>query len=167
MGTRLSTGGSSGTYGSTLPVNLASGDPISVVLNYNGTTLTENLADLMTGANFSTNYTVNIPAAVGGSNTALVGFTGGDGADVSTQTITDFIFGPPPSAPLLTVARTGDQFTISWPAWASNYTLKFTTNLIAPITWQAAPQTPVVADGQIMVTVPAGITNTFFRLSAP
>jgi hypothetical protein len=187
MGTRLSTGGSSGTYGSTLPVNLASGDPVWVTLNYNGTNLTEALADLATGASFNTNYSVNIPAAVGGSNTALVGFTGGDGTDASIQTIMNFIFDPtlPPQmnaltgrlntlAPRLkaltlrlTVAQAGGQFTLSWPAWASNYNLEFTTNLAGPITWQAAPQLSVVTNGQATVTIPVGTANTFFRLSAP
>ena len=95
MGTRLITGGSGGSgvsYNSTLPVNLDSGDPIQVGLNYNGSTLVETLSDLTTAASYTTNYPVNILLAVGGTNTAFVGFTGGNGASVALQTISNFSF---------------------------------------------------------------------------
>jgi hypothetical protein len=185
MGTRLSTGGIAGSYFSTLPVNLASGDPIWVQLNYDGSSLVENLADLMTGASYSTNYTVNIPLAVGGSNTAFVGFTGTDGAATSLQTISDFAFGangakpavlqkivqnpqsvflPPPT---LTAVAEGNQLSVSWPASTLTYRLEFTTNLSTPTSWKAAPQTPIVSNGQATVTVPIGATSTFLRLTSP
>jgi hypothetical protein len=94
MGTQLATDGSVGSFTSTLPVNLASGDPIEVVLSYNGSSLMENLVDTMNGTSYSTNYPMNIPATTGGSDTALVGFTGADGGAASAQTISDFSFTP-------------------------------------------------------------------------
>ena len=51
-------------------IDLHSGDTMSVHMVYNGTTLTLTLSDGVTGAVFSTSWTVNIPSIVGG-NTAL------------------------------------------------------------------------------------------------
>jgi hypothetical protein len=49
-------------YTSTLPVNLASGDPIWVKLNYDGSILAEDLVDVVTGDTYNANYAVNLPA---------------------------------------------------------------------------------------------------------
>ena len=46
-------------------INLHSGDIFAVNLTYDGTTLTETIRDTLTGASFTTSYTVNIPAAPG------------------------------------------------------------------------------------------------------
>jgi len=168
-GTLLGTNGLVGYptgYISTLPVNNRSGHPIWVRLNYDGSILAEDLVDLVTGATFNANYAVNLPAILGSSSTGFVGFTGsdGDGNLASVQTIGDFTFAP---APLLSAALAGNQITISWAASALNYVLQFTTNLAAPVTWAAVPQTPVVSGVQATVTVPIAATNTFFRLLAP
>jgi len=153
-------------YKSTLPLYLASGHPIWVKLNYDGSILTEDLIDLITGETYNATYAVNLPAAVGGSNTAFVGFTGSDGdAGLSSvQTISDFTFAP---APLLSATMAGNQITITWAASGLDYVLQFATNLTAPVTWTAVPQTPVVSGVQATVTIPIGATNSFFRLLAP
>jgi hypothetical protein len=68
-------------------VNLHSGDIFKVHMTYNGTTLTMTITDTVnTAQTFTTNWTVNIPATVGG-NTAFVGFSGGTGGAVATQEI--------------------------------------------------------------------------------
>jgi len=184
-GTRLATSANTGGYTSTLPVNLDSGDPISVVLNYNGTTLTENLVDETTGASYNTSYAVNIPAIVGGSDTGYVGFTGGTGASISVQTISDFTFRASAATPnkMSTIAHNqkdillrpptfsavaaGNKLSIFWPASEANYHLEFTTNLSAPTSWQAVPQTPVITNGLSTILIPRGTTSTFFRLARP
>jgi hypothetical protein len=81
------------SYTATGSVNLASGDPIKVVLKYNGVKLTETLTDTVTAATYTTSYTIDIPAVVG-APTAYVGFTGATGGGSSTQTISDFSFVP-------------------------------------------------------------------------
>jgi hypothetical protein len=92
IGTNFATNGSTGSYLGTSPVDVSSGDPILVTLTYTGTTLTETLHDQTTGATFTRTFTgVNLPGIVGG-NTAYVGFTGGTGAETSTQTISGFSF---------------------------------------------------------------------------
>jgi len=167
-GTRFATNGLTTGYTSTLPLNLGSDDPIWVVLSCNGSVLTELLVDQNTGDTFdaAVAYPVNLPAAVGATDAALVGFTGGDGGVASVQTISNFTFGAIGPPPVLSAALSGNQIIISWAASPLNYVLQFTTNLAAPAGWNAAPQTPVFSGGQATVTIPIGTTNTFFRLHA-
>ena len=92
-GTTFDTNGNIGGYTSTSPVNLNSGDPIGVLLSYNGSTqvLSETLTDLTTSSTYATSYSSDLASVLGGG-TALVGFTAGTGAGSSTQTISDFSF---------------------------------------------------------------------------
>jgi hypothetical protein len=75
-------------------VNLHSGDVFLVTMTYNGTTLSMTVTDQTTPADtFTTSWTINIPATVGG-NTAYVGFTGGSGGLTSTQQIINWTYMP-------------------------------------------------------------------------
>src|SRR5262249_49014263 len=49
-------------------INPGSGHPLRVHLTYDSGTLAEVVTDTITGAVFTTNYTVNIPSVVGGGN---------------------------------------------------------------------------------------------------
>ena len=74
-------------------------DTMQVNLTYDGTTLTETITDLFTGATFTTAYTVNIPAFVG-SNMAFIGFGGGtsdpsQGGGTCLQDIESWVYGAP------------------------------------------------------------------------
>ena len=94
VGTNFVTDGTTGTYNTTTPINVASGDPIKVTLVYDATaeTLTEFLADTTTGSVYTHTYTgIDLAATLGGS-TALLGFTGGTGGGASLQTIGSFSF---------------------------------------------------------------------------
>ncbi len=110
--TNVETGGTidPNTGNATGSVSLVSGDPISVLLSYNGTTLMETLTDLTTSTSFQASYTVDLASALGG-NTAYVGFTGGTGGGYSTQTISNFTYFssvPEPAAlALMAVAGAG------------------------------------------------------------
>ena len=84
--------GTTGTYLDSAPVNLASGNPINVHLTYNPSTqeLTEMLTDTIAGTTYSNTFTgVDLASAIG-SNAGYVGFTGGTGGQVATQTVGDF-----------------------------------------------------------------------------
>lgn len=91
IGTQLLTNGVIADAHATAPIDFSSGDPINVALAYNPatTTLTETDTDLTTSAVFTTSYTVDIAAVLGG-NSAIMGFTGATGGVVSTQTISNF-----------------------------------------------------------------------------
>jgi len=161
--------GNPGGYGSTFPLDLGAGNPIAVTLNYDGSVLTEHLADLNTGLTYDTNYAVNLAATVGGANTAFVGFTGASGSGLSVQTIDSFTFSPVHiivTPPPLTVTRAGDGITISW-ASPVDYVLEVTGSLAVPAVWTTAPEPHVVAQGQTTVSVAVGPDARLYRLRAP
>ena len=72
-------------------IDLHSGDTMNAHITYDGTTLTLTITDLMTLANWSHPFPIDIPGTVG-SNTAYVGFTGGTGGLSAVQQILDWTF---------------------------------------------------------------------------
>ena len=75
-------------------VNIASGDPIDVLMKYNGGTLTVILTDNVAGTTWTYSYP-GVTFTGGGHNVgtnAYLTFTGGTGGSVSTQTITKVYF---------------------------------------------------------------------------
>src|SRR5262249_6987203 len=77
----------------TSPVNLASGDPITVSVSYDGIgAISVTLDDTATNQTYSTSYNVGNLATLVAGSTAYVGFSGADGGLVSTQTISSFSF---------------------------------------------------------------------------
>ena len=92
-GINVRTNGAVGTYFSTAPVVLGSGDPIQVMVSYDGTNMTVGLLDTVTSATFSKSFAVDIPGTVG-SPFDWVGFTGSTGSLDSVQTISTFSYSP-------------------------------------------------------------------------
>src|SRR5262249_13025967 len=80
-------------------INLGSGDPLEVSVNYDGDlTLTETVRDIITTATFGHTYPLAQPLAQTiGSSSALVGFTGGSGTQTAIQDVLDWSgqFGQP------------------------------------------------------------------------
>ncbi len=132
-------------------VNLHSGDIMQCALAYNGSSLTETLTDTVTGAVFSTGYTINLLNYTGA--VAYVGFTGGTGGETAAQDILSWKFVPAasaaPAAPggLGAVPASATTVGLSWNNNATNengYLLdratdpNFTQNLIT----ETLPSTP-------------------------
>jgi hypothetical protein len=165
-GTRFATDGATTGYASTLPLNLGSGDLIAVSLSYNGSILTENLVDENNGNSYAASYSANLSSIVG-SNTAWVGFTGGDGGVSSVQTVTDFTFSPIFPPPMLTAVFSKPQLALSWSTTPIGYVVESTTNLADPASWTQISQAPTVSGGLEQLIIVPGTTNTYYRLRLP
>jgi hypothetical protein len=68
-----------------------------------------------------------------------------------------------PGAPLLGVARSGSQATISWPASASGFVLQQTGNLAAGV-WSPSSAILTTNNGVISASIPVTAGYQFFRL---
>ncbi len=91
-GSELLTGGNQGPLNALSNVDLSSGDQVVVRVTYAGSTLTQTVADLATGAASTQSYTgLNLGSTLG-SSTAIVGVTGGTGGYNSTQTVSNLKF---------------------------------------------------------------------------
>jgi hypothetical protein len=149
-----------GPYGPTSPVNIASGDPIGVSLQYLNGVATLTLTDTVTSVTYTTNYHVNVPAFVG-SNTAYVGFTGAAGAVASSQTVSNFFF---TSLPAVAIQQgvTG-SLTFTWPVAAAGFQLQQVSDLTIT-NWVNVTNPPTVTNGQNQITITPVSTNEFYRL---
>jgi hypothetical protein len=121
------------------------------------------LVDSNTTYSFTTNFTVNLPAIVGGQ-TAYVGITGGDGTVASTQVVSNFTFVPLTG---ITVQETNsDMVTLLWPAVIGGYTVQSLTNLTAATgVWQNVTNEIIQGGGENQVNIPSGTRTEFYRLS--
>lgn len=75
-----------------------------------------------------------------------------------------------PAPPLMGASLDADTglFTLSWPAWATNYTVRLATNLTPPVQWQGVTTPPRSNDGTLFLTLPttAG-EQQYFWLKTP
>jgi uncharacterized repeat protein (TIGR03803 family) len=69
------------------------------------------------------------------------------------------LIGPP-----LTIALSGANIILTWPANVTGFTLQFTTNLVSPV-WSTVSPPPVVANGQYTVTNSISSAQQFYRLT--
>jgi hypothetical protein len=66
--------------------------------------------------------------------------------------------------PALNVAIAGNFFEIGWPATAPGFVLQSTPGLIPPSVWTTLSQSPILTNGEYLVTFPATNTSELFRL---
>jgi predicted alpha-1,2-mannosidase len=60
------------------------------------------------------------------------------------------------------------NISLSWPAWAANYSLYSTTNLVAPIQWLPVTNAPQTNNGAVVLNFSASnYVQQFFRLQSP
>ena len=85
------------------------------------------------------------------------------GASVWATQITELI-----TSPLrLTITPSGANIIVSWPAGATGFQLQYSPSLPTSGNWAPVTQTPVVANNQSTVTLPASESAGFFRLANP
>jgi fibronectin type 3 domain-containing protein len=75
---------------------------------------------------------------------------------------------PQPSVPLgVVLAGASGQISLSWPDWATNYSVYTTTNLGAPV-WQMVTNRPESTNGVLELSLPpSGNAQQFYRLVGP
>ena len=92
QGIQIGTAGAAlGPYIDSSPANPASGDPIKVELLYVNGVLDVTMSNLVSSLTYTTNFTVDIPAAVNG-NQSWVGLTAATGGDAGYQYVSNFMF---------------------------------------------------------------------------
>jgi hypothetical protein len=152
-------------YGPTAPVSLYAGDTIFFKLIYNGSVLNVSLTDSNTGAFYDTNYYVgSIADDVGGTNSALIGFTAATGGTSANQYIANFEYRP---LPTLTASLVAGNVVLTWPTGPGidGFSLQTTTSLSSP--WSAVSSPVTVVNSLYQVTLGPPTGNEFFRLVSP
>lgn len=69
--------------------------------------------------------------------------------------------------PALGMTVSPNALTLSWPGWASDWSLYATTNLTPPVAWLPVTNTVGSNAGVFSVTLPIGPGTEFFRLRSP
>jgi hypothetical protein len=69
--------------------------------------------------------------------------------------------------PSLTISPAGQNITLSWPGWATNYLLQTSDSLSPSGTWSNAPVTVSFTNGAGVVTLPLSSQAQFYRLFHP
>jgi hypothetical protein len=132
-------------------IELNSGDGITATLTYDGTTLTLNLNDNVSGDTFTTSKAINLPQVLG-SNTAYVGFTGGSGGLSASQKLTNWEYTTQAVPPAFSPAA--GTFTA-----VQNVTLSSATS-DAVIYYTTDGSTPTAASNVYSGPIPVGASET-------
>src|SRR5581483_7682445 len=118
----FSTDGATFTFGGTDNLNMASGDPIHVQINYADGNISLVLTDAVAAVSFTTNIAAGDLTAsdVVGSSAAYIGLTGATAAagESANQVIDNFSFqytaAVAPASPVLSIGLANGALTISW-----------------------------------------------------
>ena len=147
-------------------VNLHSGDIMVVQAVYDGATLTMTITDTVTNATFSTSFTINIPATVGG-NTAYMGFTGGTGTFTASQEILTWTYAPVAGLPTPTFTPVAGTYTTAQTVTitdsSSGATIYYTTDGTTPTTSSTQYTGPITLSSTETleaIAVAVGSTNS-------
>src|SRR5262249_4817854 len=108
-------------------ITLTSGHAMFVELTYDGTTLTENITDTVTGASFTHAYTVNLLNFLH-SETAYAGFSGGTGALDVTAQVLNCTYTPASGLPPLPPTGLAVRTVVADSSATSSATINWTSN---------------------------------------
>ena len=167
-GIRLGTNGAIGDfsndgYNGTGSVNYTNGDNIYVRLYYSQGALQVLLVDPVTPATYETNYSINLPAALG-NGSAYLGFTGADGGVTSTQTVSNFLYSYT-TPPILSIEPgVPGTVVVSWPVSVSTFfKLVQSSSLTGP--WSpAVPVSSGIVGLQNQATLSVSGSAAYYKL---
>jgi hypothetical protein len=161
-GVAFNTGGNTGGYTPTAPVNIAGGDLIQVDVNYDGNTISVTLSNTVDATTFATNIAAgDITSAIGG-NLAYVGITAATGGEAAEQQIRNFRFIPIPSA---TGTAVGSNVLLSWPGTIGGYGVATSSTITG--TYTPIPGFIGQTNGLNQKVVTPAPGNSFYRLVLP
>jgi autotransporter-associated beta strand protein len=89
-----------------------------------------------------------------------ISYVGGTGNDVTLTSLTA-------SQPVLNVSASNSLLQLSWPDWASMYSLYSATNLNPPTLWSLVTNPPSSSNGTLNLQIPVGPGAQFYRLMWP
>jgi hypothetical protein len=70
--------------------------------------------------------------------------------------------------PSLSIGRSGEDITLAWPLWATNFGLQAAEGGLPPtVPWTNLVVVPTLTSNQAIVTVPLAATNKVYRLHQP
>jgi len=157
-----STGGN-GNYLAPGEIQINSGDPITITVDYANPQLTLAFTDAVARTSFTTNLQVGDLTQLLGTNAAYLGFTGADGGVSSIQTISNFSFLSFPSAG---IGANGTNVLVFWPGGTPGYALQQNEDLTTT-NWVNVTSPPALTNGLIQVIAPNNGSNLFYRLILP
>jgi hypothetical protein len=67
---------------------------------------------------------------------------------------------------VLGIQRAGNQVVLTWPGWATNFTLKATGGIPSGA-WTNTAASPALVNGELRVSLPVPERTLFYRLSQP
>lgn len=152
--------GGNGNYLAPGNVQINSGDPIAITVNYANSQMALTFTDAVAKTSFATNLNVGNLQRLLGASSGYIGFTCADGGSSSVQTISNFSFVNYPSA---AIGAIGGNFLVSWPAGTPGYALQQNPDL-ATNNWVTVPGQPVTTNGSNQVTIPNDSDSLFYRL---
>jgi hypothetical protein len=70
--------------------------------------------------------------------------------------------------PSLSIRRSGEDITLAWPLWATNFGLQAAESGLPPaVPWTNLVVAPTLTTNEAIVTLPLAATNKVYRLHQP
>ena len=110
----------------------------------------------------TTNYFLHTSAANGQTNYYQAIAVSSCGGSPNSTAVAVYL-----PLPVLGVSSGGNLLNLSWPGWASDWSLYSATNLIPPITWSLVTNVPASSNSQFNVNLPITSNVKFYRLTSP
>lgn len=115
---------------------------------------------VVTGANCTNSFVAHLPTPVPPGYSTITA-TATDSANNTSEFSACIPVGPVPTLEIEALAN--PQVRISWTNTAAGFVLKETTSLSPPIQWQTVSNTPILSNGQLVVTLPLNPSNPALR----